>query len=179
MGKATQDLRNEHDAILHVFTFLDKMLLASDGEKERDLKFAKELVNFLSIFADQCHHGKEEGVLFKEMETLGVPNQGGPIGVMLHEHVLGRELITSMREALQNNNLEKFKLIAIDYRDLLQQHIQKENTVLFMLADRLISDEKQMELFKLFEAHEENVIGHGVHEQLHAQIHDWETLYHM
>ena len=179
MGKATQDLRNEHDAILHVFTILDKMLLASDGEKERDLKFAKELVNFLSIFADQCHHGKEEGVLFKEMETLGVPNQGGPIGVMLHEHVLGRELITSMREALQNNNLEKFKVIAVDYRDLLQQHIQKENTVLFMLADRLISDEKQMELFKLFEAHEENVIGHGVHEQLHAQIHDWETLYHM
>ena len=48
-----------------------------------------------------------------------------------------------------------------------------------MLADRLISDEKQMELFMLFEAHEENVIGHGVHEQLHAQIHDWETLYHM
>lgn len=179
MGKATQDLRNEHDAILHVFTFLDKMLLASDGEKERDLKFAKELVNFLSIFADQCHHGKEEGVLFKEMETLGVPNQGGPIGVMLHDHVLGRELITSMREALQNNDLEKFKVIAVDYRDLLQQHIQKENTVLFMLADRLISDEKQMELFKLFEAHEENVIGHGVHEQLHAQIHDWETLYHM
>ena len=179
MGKATQDLRNEHDAILHVFTFLDKMLLASDGEKERDLKFAKELVNFLSIFADQCHHGKEEGVLFKEMETLGVPNQGGPIGVMLHEHVLGRELITSMREALQNKDLEKFKVIAVDYRDLLQQHIQKENTVLFMLADRLISDEKQMELFMLFEAHEENVIGHGVHEQLHAQIHDWETLYHM
>ena len=179
MGKATQDLRNEHDAILHVFTFLDKMLLASDGEKERDLKFAKELVNFLSIFADQCHHGKEEGVLFKEMETLGVPNQGGPIGVMLHEHVLGRELITSMREALQNNDLEKFKVIAVDYRDLLQQHIQKENTVLFPLADRLIGDEKQMELFKLFEAYEENVIGHGVHEQLHAQIHDWESLYQM
>ena len=179
MGKAIQDLRNEHDAILHVFTILDKMLTASDSNKERDLKFAKELVNFLSIFADQCHHGKEEGVLFKEMETLGVPNQGGPIGVMLHEHVLGRELITSMREALQNNDLEKFKVIAVDYRDLLQQHIQKENTVLFMLADRLISDEKQMELFKLFEAHEENVIGHGVHEQLHAQIHDWESLYHM
>ncbi len=179
MGKAIQDLRNEHDAILHVFTILDKMLTASDSNKERDLKFAKELVNFLSIFADQCHHGKEEGVLFKEMETLGVPNQGGPIGVMLHEHVLGRELITSMREALQNNDLEKFKVIAVDYRDLLQQHIQKENTVLFPLADRLIGDEKQMELFKLFEAYEENVIGHGVHEQLHAQIHDWESLYQM
>ena len=179
MGKAIQDLRNEHDAILHVFTILDKMLTASDSNKERDLKFAKELVNFLSIFADQCHHGKEEGVLFKEMETLGVPNQGGPIGVMLHEHVLGRELITSMREALQNNDLEKFKVIAVDYRDLLQQHIQKENTVLFPLADRLIGDEKQMELFKLFEAYEENVIGHGVHEQLHAPIHDWESLYQM
>lgn len=177
MGRAIQDLLNEHEAILHVFTILDKMLTSSNADEERDLNFADELVHFLKVFADQCHHGKEEGFLFKELEKMGVPNQGGPIGAMLQEHVLGRQLIAKMREAVQGADLEAFKLHAVEYRDLLRQHIQKENMVLFRLADQLISDEKQMELFEKFEEHEENVIGHGVHEQLHAQIHAWEILY--
>lgn len=177
MGKATQDLRNEHEAILHVFTILDKMLTSERIDEERDLNFADELVHFLTIFADQCHHGKEEGFLFKELEAIGVPNQGGPIGVMLQEHVMGRQLIASMKEALQSAELEPFKHHAVAYRDLLRQHIEKENMVLFRLADQMISDDRQNELFEKFEAHEENVIGHGVHEQLHAQIHAWETLY--
>ncbi len=178
MGKATQDLQNEHEAILHVFTILDRMLISANADEERDLIFADELVHFLKVFADQCHHGKEEGFLFKELEKRGVPNKGGPIGAMLQEHVLGRELIAKMSEAVQGADLDTFKLHAVAYRDLLRQHIQKETGVLFRLADRLISNERQMELFEKFEEHEENVIGHGVHEQLHAQIHAWEILYH-
>ncbi len=177
MGKAIQDLLNEHEAILHVFTILDKMLTSSNVDEERDLNFADELVHFLRIFADECHHGKEEGILFKELENRGVPNKGGPIGVMLQEHVQGRQLIALMSEDLLSADLEAFKLHAIEYRDLLRQHIQKENEILFTLADQIISDEKQVELFEQFEAHEETVIGHGVHEQLHAQIHAWEILY--
>ncbi len=177
MGKATDDLKNEHDAILHVFTILDKMLTTSMVDEERDFNFADELVHFLTIFADQCHHGKEEGFLFKELEDRGVPNEGGPIGVMLHEHVLGRQLIALMKETLSSADLEAFKTHAVEYRDLLRQHIQKENMVLFRLADQMIGDEEQAELFERFEDHEENVIGHGVHEQLHAQIHAWEQLY--
>jgi hemerythrin-like domain-containing protein len=179
MGKAIQDLLNEHEAILHVFLILDKMLTSSNVDEERDLNFADELVHFLTVFADQCHHGKEEGILFKELENRGVPNQGGPIGVMLQEHVLGRQLIALMRKALQGADLEAFKHHAVEYRDLLRQHIQKENAILFKLADQIISDEKQAELFEKFEAHEENVIGHGVHEQLHAQIDAWQVLYHV
>ena len=82
-----------------------------------------------------------------------------------------------MREAVQDADLEAFKIHAVEYRDLLRQHSQKENMVLFRLADQSINEEKQAELFEKFEAHEENVIGHGVHEQLHAQIHAWEILY--
>jgi hemerythrin-like domain-containing protein len=179
MGKAIQDLLNEHEAILHVFSILDNMLTSLIPDEKRDLIFGDELVNFLTVFADKCHHGKEEDVLFKELENLGVPNEGGPIGAMLQEHVMGRQLIALMREALLSADLATFKLHAIEYRDLLRSHIWKENTILFSLADELISDARQMELFEKFEAHEENVIGHGVHEQLHAQIHVWEGLYHL
>ena len=178
MGKATQDLMNEHESILHVFTILDNMLTFSTVDEERDLKFADEYIHFLKVFADQCHHGKEEGILFKVLEKHGVPVEGSPIGVMLEEHKLGRQLIGLMNEAVQAADLEAFKHHAVEYRDLLRQHIQKENSILFKLADQLISNEMQMELFEEFEAHEEHVIGHGVHEHLHDQIHVWESLYH-
>ncbi len=175
MGKATQDLRNEHDAILHVFTILDKILATDKIENAEMFKFGDELIFFLKTFADKCHHGKEEDYLFKELISRGVPNEGGPIGVMLQEHRQGREYIVLMNNSLESKDLSNFKDYAIKYRNLLRNHIGKENNVLFMMADNLLDDTSQNELFELFEKYEETVIGHGVHEELHSMIHKWEA----
>ncbi len=174
MGKATQDLRKEHDALRHVFVILDKMLLTNTIEQDKIYKFGEELIYFLKIFADKCHHGKEEDYLFKELIARGVQGEGGPIGVLLQEHRQGREYISMMSNSLESADLTNFKIIAIKYRDLLRLHIGKENNVLFMMADKLLDDATQDELFVQFEKHEETVIGHGVHEELHSMIHKWE-----
>jgi len=59
MGKATQDLRKEHEAILHVLNILDKMMDSENRDTDSLLKYYGEVVYFLRIFADKCHHGKE------------------------------------------------------------------------------------------------------------------------
>ncbi len=177
MGKATQDLRNEHDALLHVFTILDKMLASTTKSDAENLHFGNELVHFLQIFADKCHHGKEEGILFMELENRGVPSGDGPIEELLQEHQQAKEYLASMNKSLQAQDLADFKNAAIKYRDLLRNHIAKENEGLFLMADKLLDDTQQDELFEKFENHEENVIGHGVHEELHAKIHQWEAEY--
>jgi hemerythrin-like domain-containing protein len=174
MGKATQDLRKEHDAILHVFTILDKMLSTDTKEDVEIFKFGDELIFFLKTFADKCHHGKEEDYLFKELITKGVPNEGGPIGVMLQEHKQGREYILLMNKSLESKDLINFRTNAAKYRDHMRNHIEKENNFLFVMADKLLDDARQNELFEKFENHEETVIGHGVHEELHSMIHKWE-----
>jgi hemerythrin-like domain-containing protein len=46
----------------------------------------EESVNFLRHFADECHHFKEEKLLFPLMEEDGIPREGEPIGMMLVEH---------------------------------------------------------------------------------------------
>jgi hemerythrin-like domain-containing protein len=175
MGKATQDLKNEHEAILPVLAIVNNAVSNDALEKDKLLKFGNELVYFLKIFADKCHHGKEENILFPELVKKGVPNEGGPIGVMLREHVQGREYIALMSGSLDAKDLAGFKTNAEKYRDLLISHIAKENDVLFVMADKLLDDKKQDELYQKFEEHEENVIGHGVHEELHAMIHKWEV----
>jgi len=175
MGKATQDLRNEHDSILHVFRILDIVLSTDTKEDAEIFKFGSELVHFLKTFADKCHHGKEEDFLFKELIAKGIPNEGGPIGVMLQDHRIGREYISLMSKSLEARDLVNFKTNAAKYRDHMRNHIDKENNALFVMADRALDDARQDQLFEKFEAHEETVIGHGVHEELHAMIHKWEV----
>lgn len=175
MGKATRDLRNEHDAILHVFEILDRVLSRDVKEDTEVIKFGNELIYFLKIFADKCHHGKEEDLLFKEMVAKGIPDEGGPIGAMLQEHRQGREYISLMSKSLESKDINHFKAYAIQYRDLLRNHIAKENNILFVMADRVLDDASQDDLFDKFENHEETVIGHGVHEALHSMIHQWES----
>ena len=175
MGKATEDLRKEHGSLMNVFEILDKMLLTNTIEQGEMYKFGEELIYFLKIFADKCHHGKEEDYLFKELIAKGVQGEGGPIGVMLQEHQQGREYISLMSKSLESKDLINFKAIAVKYRDLLMLHIAKENNVLFVMADKLLDDATQNELFVQFKKHEEAVIGHGVHEELHSMIHKWEV----
>src|SRR3974390_476213 len=86
---ATDILRKEHDVIL-------KMLDATDAVGRRLVLSEKGLpdppgglLDFFLLFADLCHHGKEEDLLFPLLEKKGIPRGGGPIGVMLSEHGRG------------------------------------------------------------------------------------------
>ncbi|MGI6413211.1 MAG: hemerythrin domain-containing protein [Syntrophomonadaceae bacterium] len=173
MGKATQDLRKEHDAILYVLLILDKMMESDNIGSETLLQYYDELVYFFKIFADKCHHGKEEDFLFKELVKKGIPKDGGPVGVMLHEHVQGREYIEQMSRSISEKSIEGFNSAAVLYRNLMGQHIEKENKVLFMMADKVINEPEQEIMFEYFQQHEEEVIGSGVHEKLHAMIDTW------
>ena len=173
MGKATQDLRKEHEAILYVLQILDKMIDSKRRDAEIVLRYYGEVIYFLKIFADKCHHGKEENYLFKELVNKGIANEDGPVGVMLQEHAQGRDYIAQMAESVDNQDISGFNSAAIQYRDLLRRHIDKENNVLFMMADKVLDEQSQSLMFEQFEQYEESVIGHGVHEKLHAMIDTW------
>lgn len=177
MGKATEDLRQEHKAILFVLEILDRMVLDTDIYNREKRQYRCELVEFLRTFADKCHHGKEENILFKALADSGVQNEGGPIGVMLGEHTQGRAYILQMTFGLIAGDMESFNEAATRYSMLLKSHINKENMVLFELADQVLDEERQAALYERFQEHEETVVGHGVHEQLHAQVDTWAAAY--
>lgn len=177
MGKATQDLRKEHDAVLYVLQLMDKMMLQDSKESDVMLLYYDEVLYFLKTFVDKCHHGKEENFLFKELHSKGIQNDGGPIGVMLQEHALGRSYIAQMSETLEAKNVDGFNGVAANYCDLLRNHIEKEDRILFTLADQMIDEAGQEQLFEEFEQFEENVIGNGLHEKLHTRIDKWADVF--
>ncbi len=176
MGKATDDLRTEHESILYVLKLLAKML-PDDPKDAKHLSDCNDMVYFFKTFADKCHHGKEEIYLFPTLIERGIPKEGGPIGVMLREHDQGRGYIAQMTKALETDDAKAYGTAAKLYADLLFRHIEKENDILFKMADQVLDGEMQQLMSEQFERFEQQVIGHGVHEQLHAMIESWTQTY--
>lgn len=180
MSKAIADLMNEHEAILSAIQILERMIATIEKATSVETKDIHDFIGFLKEFADKCHHGKEEGLLFPAMIGAGVPDQGGPIGVMLAEHAQGRKLIRDMEESISTDvNRMKLAQAAREYANLLRNHIQKENNVLFPMAERVLTETQLEKLYKGFEEHEEKVIGQGRHEELHAMLKSLQEKYPM
>jgi hemerythrin-like domain-containing protein len=169
--KATNVLSEEHRVIERVLNTLE----AGAGKLESGQAVRPEFflfaTDFIKGFADGCHHMKEEGVLFKRMESNGIPVQGGPLGVMLAEHEQGRQYTRALRAAaleLQAGDAEASKKIvqnARGYVTLLRQHIYKEDNILFPIADRVIPAAQYDEVWEGFEHVEHEETGEGVHEK--------------
>jgi hemerythrin-like domain-containing protein len=174
--KTTEELKKEHQGIKLMLRIL-RVIAAKVEEGERlpqgDLEAIAE---FLSVFADKCHHGKEEEYLFPALEAAGVSREGGPIGVMLSEHTKGRALIAGLKEAIpglgsgERNAPGRFASVAREYAGLLTQHIEKEDGVLFPMTEARITADQDEELFEAFENLERERIGSGKHEEFHRLL---------
>jgi hemerythrin-like domain-containing protein len=77
---ATQQLKDEHEGILLMLRVLDRIAAKIDAKEDVDPHHLERIVEFLQIFADRCHHGKEEDLLFPELEKVGFPEKRGPSG---------------------------------------------------------------------------------------------------
>lgn len=165
--KPTQILSDEHRVIERVLGAVEKLAKGPVGALEP----WKKALDFIRHFADQCHHFKEEKVLFPAMEAHGIPSEGGPIGMMLMEHEEARSYVGAMFAAISlieaKNEAAKESLLssAQAYCRLLREHIQKEDEVLFRMADEVISAEEQKKLSAAFAQHEAEEMGAGVHEK--------------
>lgn len=166
--KATEMLSDEHRLIERVLDVVEKL---TQDSLVGSLESWKKALDFARHFADQCHHLKEEKILFPAMEEHGIPNEGGPIGMMLIEHEEGRSYVRSMfaavarLEANEQAARESLLASARAYIRLLREHIQKEDQILFRIADDVIPAEEQKQLLRAFEEHEVGEMGAGIHEK--------------
>jgi hemerythrin-like domain-containing protein len=176
MPTATEILRHEHEAILKMISATEEVARRLEcGERVRP-EILGNLLEFFRLFADRCHHGKEEDLLFPLLESKGLPRQGGPIGVMLQEHDEGRGFIKQMVEAAEAYKTApesagpRWAEPAKNYSALLRAHIDKENNILFRMAEQILSPAEQARLAEDFEKSEVEKMGAGTHQRLHAMM---------
>ena len=171
-----EELIAEHEGIKVSLEILDRISRRMVTAKPVELKDAQDLVEFYKVFVDTCHHGKEEDLLFPALESVGVSRNGGPIGVMLAEHDAGRAEVRGLAKALEDDPVRNpaaanaFRKHAEDYINLLRAHIEKENNVLFRIAEQHLSTEQKNELAEGGERIEQERVGVGRHEAFHKML---------
>jgi hemerythrin-like domain-containing protein len=166
---AIETLMTEHRAIERV---LDA-LVAFAGEVERKGTTEKEELGrfetFVREFADAAHHGKEEDILFAAMVEHGFPREGGPVAVMLHEHDQGRRLVAILRgyaaqaDAWSDADRQEIARAAAGFAQLLRAHIQKEDQILYPMAEQHLPPEAMAAVAEACERYESSA---GAHEKL-------------
>ena len=96
MEKAIEVLMGEHRLIEQVLGSLETYALEIVADAPPRREVIGEYAAFFGGFADACHHGKEEDILFQRMVERGLPREVGPLAVMYHEHELGRAHVKAL-----------------------------------------------------------------------------------
>ncbi len=176
--KATDILRQDHELVLLVLDGAEREAREIRKTGKANSEKIAQMLGFFRTFMDKCHHSKEERDLFPRLETCGMPccdggGGGGPVAVMLYEHDLGRNEVAGIATALdeyKSSDSAAGEAICEHlnvFVRLLREHIDKENNVLFEMADQLLSPSNQEELRAAFVAIEAEAITDGLREQYH------------
>lgn len=138
----------EHDYILRMLSVVRKACFNVFKGADINYDDFNDMVDFIKVYADSHHHGKEEKFLFKEMQlNLGRLAENLITHGMLVEHDYGRFYISELIEALNRvkNGDEESKLDvisnAIGYTSLLTRHIAKENNAVYGFGEKNLSKE--------------------------------------
>ncbi len=150
-------LEDEHRIIAKVVKAAPVLADRLEAGQEGTLDTFQELVAFMRGFADRCHHGKEEELLFPLLLSKGVPAEGCPLGALTAEHVQGRALVRELSNAIQewkkrspgakNEVVQTLREIA----ELYPNHIWKEDYLLFPMTGKILNFGEQQDLWRRFE----------------------------
>lgn len=177
MSNAIETLMNEHRLIEQVLGSLETCVTRLERGEDIAREILSGYARFFREFADRCHHGKEEDLLFARMIEHGFPKEYGPIAVMLEEHVEGRSHVGAIGAVgsgagpLQEAERRGIALRARAYIPLLRVHIQKEDRILYPMALQRLPASVTSELASEFDLFENEVMGAGAHRELHELAH--------
>ena len=152
----TQIMEAEHRLIETVVKSLGGVAVAIEQGQRVDVSLLEGAGEFLRVYADKLHHGKEETLFFPMLVKRGVPPGGCPIGGLTHEHEKGRALVRALAEQAlaygQDKPGAKDALLETLHGivDLYQNHIWKEDAMVFPMADKVLTPADQKELGEKF-----------------------------
>ena len=174
--RSVERLVAEHNIIERGLDLLEQAIAIIESGQSLTDGFAQWAPAFFAQFADKCHHAKEEDLFFPLLKERGIAEEGGPIGVMLHEHDAGRDCVRRMREASESDEFDatEFATAAKEFIPLLRQHIFKENNVLFQMAGNVMSEDDDADMDAKFSQVEQERDLAGMHERYETEIARWE-----
>jgi len=150
---------------------IEQMLRLFEGEIRKinelnriDTVFVDTAVDFIRIYADRTHHGKEEDILFRDLLKKPLTSEHAKImGQLVEEHTYSRMIVGKLVEAKERylKGEEALQEI-IDYLKELAQfyprHIEKEDKRFFFPILDYFTKEEQDRILHEFWEFDKNMI---------------------
>ncbi len=150
-------LMKEHRKIERMVALIaghaDELRVDEDAEPDPDFIF--DALTFMREYADECHHGKEEDILFAALEDREISSEHRQImAQLIEDHERGRELVGALDDATsgwedgeddaREGILEALEGIA----DLYPDHIATEDDELFIPVMSYFSDAEKEDMME-------------------------------
>lgn len=136
----------EHRLIEKVLAAAARISDNIKAEGKADIYAVYAIVDFIKTYADRTHHGKEEDILFKELDKKDMSQSDRRIMEdLVEEHKVSRQTTGELLEAnraFEKGDIEKAKVIAekIDFlAGFYPVHIAKEDKVFFPKTEKYFS----------------------------------------
>ena len=155
----------EHRLIERMIRLLKQQLEKVGSQKKADPVFIDIAVDFVKNYADRCHHGKEEDILFRDLAKKALSEEHrGIMEELLDEHVRARKATKSLLEAkeryLVGNDAALDDIVdAITWLvNFYPIHIEKEDRQFFLPVMGYLTTQEQDAMLQEFYEFDRNLI---------------------
>ena len=163
--QARGPLMIEHRLIERMLSVLENVVANIDAKNTVDPVVIDLVVDFIRVYADRTHHGKEEDILFRDLKRKPMSAENARImNELIEEHVFGRETTEALVEAnarYRDGDPAALATIAEKLRTLIDfypKHIAKEDKVFFPAARSYVSDQEDQAMLAEFYAFDRKMI---------------------
>lgn len=134
-------LMHEHQLILRMIAQMAAKAERVAAGEPVDPVFVSVVVDFIRSYADRCHHGKEEEILFRELRTKELSEADArDMQRLIDDHVWARGKTRELVEASEwyfsgdTEQLPRIALILQQLAEFYPDHIAREDTQFFRHA---------------------------------------------
>ena len=163
----TDQLKAEHEKIMILLRILQGICAELEAKRDINPLYLGQVIEFMKIFVDKLHHGKEEELLFPMMRKVGGRRESGQVSELMIDHIKGRSLSRDMDlAALRYGRYDRdaparFVERAKNYISPLTEHIRRENEIYFPIVEKLLSEKQKKEVLDSFEELDKTMARHN------------------
>lgn len=139
----------EHRLIERMLIVIKDALLKIEYKHEIDPVFVDIAVDFIRVYADRTHHGKEEDILMRELKQKPLSASDKQVmNELIREHALVRQttaLISNANDRYRSGDEIALIVIANNLKTLIEffpKHIEKEDKKFYPASRTYFTDEE-------------------------------------
>jgi hemerythrin-like domain-containing protein len=157
-------LMHEHRLIEEMVALINDEIEVIKKTEAPDLAFLNAAADFMSTYADRCHHGKEEDILFRELSKKELTQEhAAMLNDLIEDHRYGRQMVTDLKEHMARQRQGEdasAEIVAVlaKLADFYPEHIRKEDKEFFFPVLEYFSEEEREAMLKEYDEFDKSLV---------------------